>query len=338
MYSCTTDFDTTASYEDITIVYGLLDQTQADQYLKINKAFLSETDVLTYAQVPDSSYYPYALNIKLEEWNRNDILVNTFTFDTTTIYNKEPGQFYNPEQILYKWNRPENPIGVEYIKWGQDIIDSIPIWLNANSTYKLIITNPETGKEISSETVMVDDFEIVTPTWFTKTLKFTPDQGNTKKFAWNNTDNAGKYEINMRFHYREVKGATEEYKYIDLMERSVNSDQGADEISVFYADDQFYSACNTLIPYDDQTEENKVSERHTDFIEIIISAAEENFSLYLEVNEPSTSIVQDKPQYSNIENGLGIFSSRSKFITLKKLNGETIATLKSDYPQLKFAD
>ena len=69
MFSCTTDFDTTAHYQDITVVYGLLDQTQPNQYIKINKAFLSETDVLTYANDADSSNYPFILDIKLEEWN-----------------------------------------------------------------------------------------------------------------------------------------------------------------------------------------------------------------------------------------------------------------------------
>ena len=71
-------------------------------------------------------------------------------------------------------------------------------------------------------------------------------------------------------------------------------------------------------------------------LEITISAAEENFSLYLEVNEPSTSIVQDKPQFSNIENGLGIFSSRAYTKTFKKVHPESMAYLMALYPYLKF--
>ena len=41
--------------------------------------------------------------------------------------------------------RPEFPIGYEIIYWGQTPVDSIPIWLNTDNTYKLIIKNPETG-------------------------------------------------------------------------------------------------------------------------------------------------------------------------------------------------
>jgi hypothetical protein len=42
---------------------------------------------------------------------------------------------------------------------------------------------------------------------------------------------------------------------------------------------------------------------------IVYSGAEE-FSTYMEVNEPSTTILQERPVFSNIGNGVGLFSSR----------------------------
>jgi hypothetical protein len=44
----------------------------------------------------------------------------------------------------------------------------------------------------------------------------------------------------------------------------------------------------------------------------------------MEVNEPTNSIVQEKPDYTNITNGLGIFSSRYRKIREKKIHPETI--------------
>jgi hypothetical protein len=336
--SCETDFDTTANYKDITVVYGLLDQTKAEQYIKINKAFLSETDVLTYAALDDSNQYANKLEVTLEEWNSNGNFVQSFNFDTTTIYDKEPGQFYNPEQILYKWQGPEFPIGYEFITWGQTPVDTIPIWLNTNSTYKLIIKNTELNKVLTSETKLVDKFNLTKPVPFTTTILFVPDPVSSRPFTWKNSDNAGKYEINMLFHYGELKtGAADTvYKYISLMSNSVNVNQGQEEVTVYFSDDRFFTACNTLIPYDDATIENEIKDRFSSFIEVIISAADQDFALYLEVNEPSTSIVQDKPQYSNIENGLGIFSSRSNKSTLKKVHSESMTYLMSEYPYLKF--
>lgn len=338
MQSCTTDFETTASYEDITIVYGLLDQKQADQYIKINKAFLSDKDILTYAAIPDSSYYPYVLEVTLQEINDNGNVVQTFTFDTTTIYNKEEGQFYFPNQVLYKWNRPDYPVDYEVINWGQTPVDTIPIWLNTDNTYKLVIKNPETEKFITAETFLVDNFRLLSPIPYTSTIRFIPEPVSPRPFKWKNDDNGGKYEIDMLFHYGELKvGSTDTvYTHINVMSNNVTAQPDDDEITIYYWDDRFFSACDVLIPYEDAAEEDEIKDRFSSFIEIIISAAEQNFSLYLEVNEPSTSIIQDKPQYSNIDNGLGIFSSRSHNKTLKKLNSQTVSDLKSLYPHLKF--
>lgn len=339
MFSCTTDFETTAPYKDITIVYGLLDQTQADQYIKINKAYLSETDVLTYANNADSNNYPYVLDIKLEEWDENDNLVKTFGFDTTTIYNKEPGQFYNPEQVLYKWIGPDYPLSYEVITWGTPptAIDSIPKWLNTDHFYKLVINDPVTGKLISSETNMVDNFTIERPLPFSSSIKFVSNQNNTRQFEWKNADNAAKYEIEMLFHYYEVNGSADTTEtYIKVWSQSENAQQGDSDVSVTFSDDQFFSACSGLIPYPDAAQESLVIIRISSFIELKISAAEESFSLYLEVNEPSTSIVQDKPQFSNVENGLGIFSSRAYTKTYKKVHPESMQELIALYPYLKF--
>ena len=48
----------------------------------------------------------------------------------------------------------------------------------------------------------------------------------------------------------------------------------------------------------------------------------------MQVYEPSTSIVQEKPEYTNIENGIGIFSARYWKPQSKKLHSDAIANLK----------
>jgi hypothetical protein len=56
----------------------------------------------------------------------------------------------------------------------------------------------------------------------------------------------------------------------------------------------------------------------------------------MEVTEPSNSIVQDRPQYSNINNGVGIFSARAHAVKTKELNDETKFIIKEDFYYLKF--
>ena len=40
--SCETDFNVNADWEEVMVVYGLLDQSQDKQYIRVNKAFLGD--------------------------------------------------------------------------------------------------------------------------------------------------------------------------------------------------------------------------------------------------------------------------------------------------------
>ena len=63
-------------------------------------------------------------------------------------------------------------------------------------------------------------------------------------------------------------------------------------------------------------------------IEIIVVAGGDDLNTFIEVNRPSTSIVQEKPEFTNITNGLGIFSSRySKTPFSRQLSVVTLDSL-----------
>ncbi|MFW5974993.1 MAG: hypothetical protein ACOCQ6_02185, partial [Bacteroidota bacterium] len=131
--SCETDFDVTAEWKDVTIVYGLLNQNDSVHHVKINKAFLGDGNLLEYAAIEDSNTYQTKLNVVLEEYDGTQV-TRSFELDTTTITNKEEGDFYHPEQIIYTT--------------GEDN----KVWLNEDYQYRISIENPESGKSITAET------------------------------------------------------------------------------------------------------------------------------------------------------------------------------------------
>lgn len=45
-------------------------------------------------------------------------------------------------------------------------------------------------------------------------------------------------------------------------------------------------------------------------VDVVIATAADDLNTYLEVNAPSNSIIQEVPEFTNISNGVGIFSSR----------------------------
>ncbi len=336
--ACETDFDTTAPYKDITVVYGLLDQKDQNHYIKINKAFLGEGNALIYAQEADSSNYGYPLEVVMEEYNENGQLVNTLEFDTTTIYNKETGVFYAPEQVVYH-GKLDLAFEIKVVlNISGDTVSIDTFWLNYKSTYKLKIKNPVSQKEIYSETKLVHDFDITKP-GFGQTIRFVTDPINPKEFKWGKAENGGMNELKVTFEYSEVYQNSSDtvYKSIELISSTVNSPPSSSTISYYYWDNDFFTSCLNKIPYSDPAEEANVVARFSGPVITAVAVAETEFTLYMEVYEPSTSIVQEKPEYTNIENGIGVFSARYRKSKSKKLHTETITDLqKIDDNVLKF--
>ena len=70
-WACEEDFEINAPYQDITVVFGLVDPSDDTIFLKINKAFLGEGNTMEMAKIEDSSSYINGLNATIEEWEYN---------------------------------------------------------------------------------------------------------------------------------------------------------------------------------------------------------------------------------------------------------------------------
>jgi hypothetical protein len=140
-----------------------------------------------------------------------------------------------------------------------------------------------------------------------------PDNESTKEVTWNSAINGKRYELVMRFNYGEVWVDQPDtlWQYIDWKfpgKKSQDID-GGEEMEILFGNNQFYEWCQTLIPYDDERE-TTLDSRVPDKIELFFSVAGDEFNTYMEVNAPTSSIIQERPEYTNIENGIGIFSCR----------------------------
>jgi len=318
---CETDFETTGDWEDITVVYGLLDHSQPAQYIKINKAFLGKGNALLMAQEPDSVSYGNSLNVRIEEWD-DDVLVQTILLDTTTVYDKEPGIFYAPEQVVYK-TQPYN-------LYGYDTVTGQYTWLNPENTYKLIIENTKSGKTVTSRTELVRDFYINKPNFGSTTINFKNMANLYYTLEWDVADNGTLYEVRIEFTYRELA-----YNSTDTVTKTLVLSKGEsiptsfqDVITYPYLTSSFYGTVLDQVPYDDPAVEAGIKERYSEHVIFTISAATKELQRYIETNEPSTSVVQEKPQYTNIDDGLGIFASRYSKIRSKRLHTESVDELK----------
>ena len=304
IYGCDSKLEVNAPWKDITVVYGLLNQNDSIHYLKITKAFLGEGNALMFAQIPDSSNYPETLDVRVEGWEiiskYDSSLQQTILFDTTTITNKEAGDsiFYFPHQLVYR------SLGI--------------VKLNSDYIYKLFIKNKETGKEITSRTVLVQKFtNIAKPQPAPARASFDTASGTRNTIDWLSVNGGKRYKVVARIHYLEtnkVDPSIIHSKFVDwkLIEIKTNETKEGQRLIYSYPTKAFYTVLGNHIHADTLTEKNLPSNynRVAYSMEYIFTVAADDYNTYMEVSEPSTTIVQEKPPFSNINNGIGLFSAR----------------------------
>jgi hypothetical protein len=295
LVSCETDLNIFSDRKEIIVVYGILDQSDSVHYIKINKAIPGSENAINYAVIEDSSDFDDNLEVKLIE-KRNGSLRDIF-FDTTSIYNKEPGLFYYLRQLLYESKEH----------------------LNQDCVYDLNIVDKAGGVTVSASTPLIHDFIIENPesghAGFEFRRKITSDQ----KFMWMSAINGFSYQIIVRFYYKESSFPGDTLlKSVEWHQDIVKSSDASLEqvLTSTYNNERFFSTCINYIPYADPDKEAKVNARLACRFDFIFTVIGVDFENYLEFNQPLVGVIQGKPEYSNIQNGIGLLSCRfSKSVT-----------------------
>ncbi|HSG67415.1 MAG TPA: hypothetical protein VK994_01815, partial [Bacteroidales bacterium] len=234
-------------------------------------------------------------------------------FNPITIDNKEDGIFYNPYQVLYYSTlKPE-----------------------VNTKYFLQIFYRD--MEITSQAQTIEEFvsSDITKPGFAKAIGFDYDLVNP--VTWERLDQAPRYDVSIRFHYKEIwEGQADTVYRSFIWHTDTKKSTIGDEVESYYNGSSFFNALQFYVPYADASMEEKVVSRFTGIVEFTVEAGGIELNTYMEVTEPSSSIIQDRPQYSNINNGIGIFSSRTFAVKTKVLNDETKFRIKENHHSLKF--
>ncbi len=301
--SCETDFDVNAPWKDITVVHGLLNQNDSVHYIRIQRAFLGEGNALLMAQIPDSNLYPNNLTVVLQEWNGEE-LMRTILTDTMTITDKDSGLFFHPVQPLY---------------YAEAILDD-------NYTYRLSIKQHGSDKEIWATTPLVRDFIVERPL-ANANLNFDTLTGPDVPIfvRWLSGAYGRKYQVILRFNFDEVTVGSSDTtrKYVEWYSEYVKTDalRGGEFLEVRFGKRSFFTMIRTFVPIN----ENVL--RFPRNVELIFHAAGDDLNTFLEVTDPSGSLVQERPMFTNIYNGIGIFSSRFNKVRTHRLHPSTISLL-----------
>ena len=307
--SCETDIDVNADYKDITVVYAAIDPQDSAHYVKINKAFLGETSALDLAADQANFNYPDGeLSVVMEEYD-GDNLVNTYPLTrTVNEIPKDPGIFDNSANVLYKFINPS---------------------INRNNTYKLKIYNNTLGKDITAQTEIVEGTTVSDPVNTAGKFQFwigavgTGDF-NDKTISVTTGADVGRVQTSLVFnyieHYTTASGLApvEKSVVMPLGETRTTTSLGGESLEWIMKGEAFFSNIVKNVP--DPATIPFFSHRELNNISLEFSVAGTELDTYMEVSAPSTSVNQDKPTYTNIDNGIGIFSSREKITWLSSID------------------
>ena len=302
---CDDTFVVNADWKDITIIYGLLNQNEKDSvhYIKINKAFLNEnTSAIEIARVADSLYYKDSLTVMLEEWEGSNKR-NTIYLYKIFENNKDSGIFAYPGQYLYR--TPVTPLNINYL-------------------YKLVVRNPKTGKEMTSQTTLVGN---ITPLYPPQngTLPFKAD--NIYNMQWYTGRHAYFYDLTIDIKYIEYPKSnptlfTQKVIHWPIFSYRKTPDlNGMSLMSLSLLGSAFFDVMGSNIPVDMNLN------REFKGFDLIFSSGGQEIYYYISVNKPSVGIIQKKPEYSNIDNALGVFSSRNQNVIHARLSSLTLDEL-----------
>ncbi len=295
-WSCNNDFDINDTWKDNTIVYGILNKADSLQIIRVSKSFLGKGNAYDMAQISDSIYYNKPVSVKLEEWLNGNL-------HKTIILHKDSSMARDSGVFAYDKN---------YYFVTSEL-------LNTNATYKLLVQ--VNNKTVTGETNLVNDFYMDVPS----TINFSTT--GTIKIKITSSPYARIYQSFFRFYYYELTSTDTIKKYIDfvLPTYMTTTIDGGEIFNIEYPGARFYEYVANTIQYN-----SNVIKRYAAKGSIVIYAFAGSNELYayMQASGPTSGLVLDKPIYSNIGNGIGLFTSRiSKYMPAKSLSQRTVDSL-----------
>jgi hypothetical protein len=300
--ACETDIDVNAPNKDIAVVYGLMNVDTNIQVFKINRMFQTTGDANQAAK--ERALHEYEnLEAFLVEVNSS----TRFKLEEFEVTNKEQeGAFYAPNQTLYRVNMERNP--------------------DKASEYRLEIKTSE-GRDVKSTSTLVyfqEDFNtgfadigrlLQTGLNFVGASNTIQDQirvNISQPFY------ARSFEFYIDFHYTDVfqDDSRSERKTITFRTGTYffgnvinpNNPIGV-SFPVRFNAFNFYDRISKEVP--DISSKPNIKRREPEAkLTLRIVYAHDELTTYMEVTQPSGSLLEDKPPFTNVENGIGIFSAR----------------------------
>jgi hypothetical protein len=296
--SCDNSLDILDEYKETPIVYGLLNKNDTVHYVRIQKGFLGEGNALLMAQYADSIYYDTS-EVELNVYSViNGQQTDTILLKPNYSKEKEEGLFTDEKHRLYQLFLQERINGSINLK---------PYFkLKTDAEYRFELKNKKSGLTSFASTNLV---EAISQESLFPSAKINLASDYPYNIKIGSAKNGKVYGLIMRFKYKEKKtGAIEETdKFIDYYLENILSTKtdGVEKVTFLIDGASFFSYLKQRIPKDNSVS-RPIGSVAADFI---FTVGTPDLYNYIQVNAPGNT-VNYIPEYTNLSNGKGIFTSR----------------------------
>lgn len=303
--ACDNELVVNAPWKDIPVVWGLLSKSDTAHYIRVEKAFLDPTiSAPQIAQIPDSLYYDDAV-VSLRRISTNTVYPLDRVDGEREGYPRDTGFFADAPNYLYK------------IRAGV-------INLVIGELYELRVERGEGKELVTAQTAILAAPRLRNPV---KGTSLSFKKNSNTNFNWDPVKDAGIFDFQVLFHYRERSPATGNSYLPRTVQWTESRNLTADQYDMPGLN--FYNALAAAIEADPQ------ATRLFDSLDVHIWCAGEELKEFIRITEANTGITstQDFPTYTNIKPdgvGYGIFTSRNiSRITGFGLASQTLDSLKN---------
>ncbi len=303
--SCRQHLDLTGKYEETTIVYALLDLHDSVHYFRIERGFIDSAEsALRIAADPDSIYYkPGALKVTLLDSNNQQVFdLKSVEGDSMGLIKKE-GIFARYPNRLYQ----------------------LAARLNDSSTYILQVEEYSSGRRVQARTHLLGPFRVFVPATG-HLVNWGGGEKEVVTFSWQHLQNAGIYDMRIRFFYSETdqNGETNK-KSIDwkVFTNRLELNPNLKLVKYDFRTVAFYQNLAGRIPFD-----STVS-RHADSLSFELTAGGIELARMISNQKVRDGLLSGYalPVYSNISGGYGIFSSRYQVDIASRIGPVTLDSI-----------
>ena len=296
LVSCEVEFSPNADWKEVPVVYCVLNPDDDTSYVRVQKCFLSDNNLNDYVTISDSMNYPEGeLTVKLLEWKArklaNNVLVKEGSKPVDSLLfqyelkDKEEGLFDYPYQPIYACKTRNK--------------------LDTNCIYQLVVLKSATSDTLAhAETSLlggtskIDMINGFRPGANNFLFKFV--QKGKCTLTWKTWTRGRLYQPRVRFYYKQDG----EVRHVDVRCNEVTNSGKQSTLSSTISQGAYFTDIKNALKNDPSP---KSFIHHVD---ITIDACEENLNAYLASIRAINSGSQSTQVYTNIENGIGVFSAR----------------------------